>query len=70
MFAADQPKRLTIRELGEPNLRKLERRFLERGITVARTAGDLVRYHSKMIIGDRQELYLLAFNFTRLDIDH
>jgi cardiolipin synthase A/B len=55
---------------GEENLRKLEMRFLERGITVARTAGDLVRYHSKMIIVDRKELYLLAFNFTRLDIDH
>jgi cardiolipin synthase len=55
---------------GEENLRKLEMRFLERGITVARTAGDLVRYHSKMILVDRKELYLLAFNFTRLDIDH
>jgi cardiolipin synthase A/B len=55
---------------GEENLRKLEMRFLERGISVARTAGDLVRYHSKMILVDRKELYLLAFNFTRLDIDH
>jgi cardiolipin synthase A/B len=55
---------------GEENLRKLEMRFLDRGITVARTAGDLVRYHSKMMIVDRKELYVLAFNFTRLDIDH
>ena len=55
---------------GEENLRKLETRFLERGITVARTAGDLVRYHGKMMIVDRKELYLLAFNFTHLDIDH
>jgi cardiolipin synthase A/B len=55
---------------GEENLRKLESRLLEKGITVARTAGDLVRYHGKMIIVDRNELYLLAFNFTHLDIDH
>ncbi len=55
---------------GEENLRKLEMRFLEKGITVARTAGDLVRYHGKMMIIDRKELYLFAFNFTQLDIDH
>ncbi len=54
---------------GEANLRKLEMRFLASGITVARTAGDLVRYHGKMMIADRDELYLLSFNFTRLDID-
>ena len=54
---------------GEANLRKLEKRLLADGITVARTAGDLVRYHGKMIIVDRKELYLLAFNFTYLDID-
>ncbi|MBV9339266.1 MAG: phosphatidylserine synthase, partial [Acidobacteria bacterium] len=35
---------------GQDNLRKLEMRFLAAGITVARTAGDLVRYHGKMII--------------------
>lgn len=55
---------------GEENLRKLELHFLEKGITVARTAGDLVRYHGKMMIIDRNELHLLAFNFTHLDIDH
>jgi len=54
---------------GEQNLRKLEMRFLESGITVARTAGDLVRYHGKMLIVDRRELYVLSFNFTHLDID-
>lgn len=54
---------------GEETLRKLEMRFLEKGITVARTAGDLVRYHGKMVIIDRKELYLLAFNFTHLDIE-
>jgi phosphatidylserine/phosphatidylglycerophosphate/cardiolipin synthase-like enzyme len=36
---------------------------------VARTAGDLVRYHGKMMIVDRKELYVLGFNFTHLDID-
>ena len=54
---------------GEENLRKLEKRFLANGITVARTAGDLVRYHGKMMIIDRKELYITAFNFTNLDID-
>jgi cardiolipin synthase A/B len=52
----------------EKNLRKLEMRLLERGITVTRTADDLVRYHGKMFIIDRKELYLLAFNYTHLDI--
>jgi cardiolipin synthase len=55
---------------GEKNLRKLEMRFLAAGITVARTSNDLVRYHGKMMIIDRKQLYLLAFNLTRLDIDH
>jgi len=55
---------------GEKNLRKLEMRFLAGGITVARTSDDLVRYHGKMIIVDRKELYLLAFNLTHLDIEH
>lgn len=54
---------------GEKNLRKLEMRFLERGVKVARTADDLVRYHGKMMIIDSSELHLLAFNYTRLDIE-
>jgi cardiolipin synthase A/B len=54
---------------GERNLRKLEMRLLEAGITVARTADDLVRYHGKYLIIDRRELFLLSFNFTYLDID-
>ncbi len=54
---------------GEQSLRKLEKHFLANGITVARTAGDLVRYHGKMMIVDRKELYVNAFNFTYLDID-
>src|ERR1700693_5535549 len=55
---------------GEKNLRALEMRLLAAGVTVARTADDLVRYHGKYMIVDRKELYLLAFNFTHLDIDH
>jgi phosphatidylserine/phosphatidylglycerophosphate/cardiolipin synthase-like enzyme len=55
---------------GENHLRKLEMRFLEKGITVARTANDLVRYHGKMMLLDGKELYLLAFNFTHLDVEH
>lgn len=54
---------------GEESLRKLEKRFLGVGITVARTAGDLVRYHGKMMIVDRKELFVNGFNFTQLDID-
>jgi len=55
---------------GEAQLRKLEMRLLDKGISVARTAGDLVRYHGKMIVIDRRVLYLLSFNFTHLDIEH
>jgi cardiolipin synthase len=54
---------------GEKNLRKLEMRLLDAGITVARTADDLARYHGKFLIIDRRELFLLSFNFTYLDID-
>jgi len=53
----------------EKNLRKLEMRLLEKGITVARTNDDLVRYHGKMIIVDDKTVYILAYNFTHLDID-
>ncbi len=55
---------------GEKTLRKLEMRLLAKGVTVARTSDDLVRYHGKMMIVDRKELYVFAFNFTHLDIDH
>jgi cardiolipin synthase len=53
---------------GDKNLRRFEMRLLERGITVTRTSDDLVRYHGKMFIIDSKELYLLAFNYTHLDI--
>src|SRR5436190_9278346 len=49
---------------GEENLRRLEMRFLGAGITLARTADDLVRYHGKMMLIDRRELFLLGFNLT------
>ena len=55
---------------GEKSLRKLEMRLLEGGVTVSRTADDLVRYHDKLLIIDRSVLYVLSFNFTHLDIDH
>ena len=55
---------------GEENLRKLEMRLLAAGVTVARTADDLVRYHGKLMIIDRRELYLFGFNLTYQDIEH
>jgi cardiolipin synthase len=55
---------------GEQNLRKLELRFLDAGIIVARSADDLIRYHDKYILIDRRTLCMLSFNFTHLDIDH
>ncbi|WP_348264306.1 phospholipase D-like domain-containing protein [Telmatobacter sp. DSM 110680] len=53
----------------EKNLRRLEMRLLAEGVTVTRTADDLVRYHGKMFIIDDKMLYLLGFNFTHMDID-
>jgi cardiolipin synthase len=55
---------------GEKSLRELEMRLLAAGVTVARTDNDLVRYHGKLMIVDRRQLFLLAFNFTYLDIEH
>ena len=51
-------------------IKKLEQRLLIAGIRVTRTADDLIRYHTKMMIIDRQTLFLLTFNFTFLDIHH
>ena len=53
---------------GEDRLRKLELRFLERGVTVSRTADDLARYHGKMMVAD-DRLFVLGYNYTKLDID-
>jgi phosphatidylserine/phosphatidylglycerophosphate/cardiolipin synthase-like enzyme len=54
---------------GGESLRRLELRLLEAGVTVARTDDGLARYHAKLMIVDRRELYLLAFNFTNQDIN-
>jgi phosphatidylserine/phosphatidylglycerophosphate/cardiolipin synthase-like enzyme len=54
---------------GEQRLRDLELRLLAAGVTVSRTDGDLVRYHSKLLLIDRRLLYVLAFNFTYLDME-
>jgi phosphatidylserine/phosphatidylglycerophosphate/cardiolipin synthase-like enzyme len=53
---------------GEKVLRKLEARLLASGVTVARTADDLPRYHGKMMIVD-DTLHVFGFNYTKLDID-
>jgi cardiolipin synthase len=74
-IAAAVQRGVTVRALiahtnrgGERNLRKLEMRLLEAGVTVARTADDLTRYHGKMMIAD-DTVYILGFNYTRLDIE-
>jgi phosphatidylserine/phosphatidylglycerophosphate/cardiolipin synthase-like enzyme len=74
-IAAAVARGVTVRALiahtnrgGERNLRKLELRLLEAGVTVARTADDLARYHNKMMIVD-DTLYVFGFNYTALDIE-
>src|ERR687890_2912345 len=53
---------------GEKILRKLELKMLEKGVIVARTADDLLRYHGKMMVVD-DELFVFGFNYTKLDIE-
>lgn len=53
---------------GEKILRKLELRFLDAGVTVARSADDLPRYHGKMMLVD-DTLYVFGFNYTKIDIE-
>ncbi len=53
---------------GEKGLRQLELRMLGAGVTVNRTAGDLVRYHGKLMLVDREELHLYGFNYTARDL--
>ena len=53
---------------GEKGLRKLELNLLEGGVTVSRTADDLLRYHGKMMIVDKGILHVYGFNFTGLDL--
>ena len=52
---------------GTSDLRKLERRLLRAGVVLAQTAGDLTRYHGKMMVVDKQVLHVYGFNYTRLD---
>lgn len=54
---------------GDKHLRRLELQLLEGGVTVSRTADDLVRYHGKMMIVDSRVLHVYGFNFTTLDIE-
>ena len=54
---------------GERTLRNLEMRLLSDGVSVARTATDLVRYHDKLMMIDKQKLYMLGFNYTYIDIE-
>jgi phosphatidylserine/phosphatidylglycerophosphate/cardiolipin synthase-like enzyme len=54
---------------GDKNLRRLELQLLEGGVTVSRTADDLVRYHGKMMIIDARVLHVYGFNFTTLDVE-
>ena len=53
---------------GEKGLRQLEQRMLHAGVVVSRTGGDLVRYHGKLMIIDRDEVYVNGFNFTARDL--
>jgi cardiolipin synthase len=53
---------------GTKRLRQLEMSLLEAGVTVSRTADDLIRYHGKMVIIDDRILHVYGFNFTGLDI--
>ena len=53
---------------GEKNLRKLETRLLNAGVTVTRSADNLPRYHAKMMIADGT-LHVFGFNYTKMDIE-
>lgn len=52
---------------GENRLRKLEQRLLAAGVTVTRTADDLLRYHAKFMVAD-DVLHVFGFNFTKIDV--
>jgi cardiolipin synthase A/B len=54
---------------GTKSLRKLEMHLLEAGVTVSRTADDLIRYHGKMMIIDSRVLHVYGFNFTAMDME-
>jgi cardiolipin synthase A/B len=54
---------------GESKLRKLESRLLKAGVTLSRTADDMVRYHGKLLIVDGRRAFVLGFNYTHQDIE-
>lgn len=54
---------------GQKRLRKLELELLNAGVTVSRTDDDLRRYHYKILLIDRETLYIHGFNYTRLDLE-
>ena len=54
---------------GASKLRKLESRLLKAGVTLSRTADDMVRYHGKLLLIDRSMAFVLGFNYTRQDIE-
>src|SRR5688572_2224697 len=53
---------------GEKRLRDLEKRLGAAGVDVVRTGDDLVRYHGKLLVIDRQWGFVLGFNYTARDI--
>jgi cardiolipin synthase len=74
-LAAAVQRGVTVRALiahtnrgGEIRLRKLEQRLLATGVSVSRSADDLIRYHAKFMVAD-SVLHLFGFNMTKLDID-
>ena len=52
----------------DKRLRQLELRMLAKGVTVSRTGTDLLRYHGKYMIVDREALHVFGFNYTRDDM--
>ena len=52
----------------DKRLRQLELRMLEKSVTVSRTGSELIRYHGKYMIVDREELHVFGFNYTRNDM--
>lgn len=54
---------------GASKLRKLESRLLKAGVTLSRTADDMVRYHGKLLLIDQKEAFVFGFNYTHQDIE-
>ena len=52
----------------DKRLRQLELRMLDKGVTVSRTGNDLLRYHGKYIVVDREALHVFGFNYTGADM--